>query len=111
MLAVTTKTYNGKKYQYNKTTGGYVYNGKPYASESALKAAINADVNGPDAVTGTAHSYNWVSNSTVSGETIYYDKGSGKYKYKNNIYSTEKEARAARNKVINKGPVATHIHL
>lgn len=109
--AVTTKTYNGKKYQYNKTTGGYVYNGKPYASESALKAAINADVNGPDATTGAAPKYNWVSNSTVSGETIYYDKGSGKYKYKNNIYSTEKEARAARDKVINKGPVATHIHL
>ena len=109
--AVTTKTYNGKKYQYNKTTGGYVYNGKPYASESALKAAINADVNGPDATTGAAHSYNWVSNSTVSGETIYYDKGSGKYKYKNNIYSTEKEARTGREKIKNKGPTATHIHL
>ncbi len=109
--SVTTKTYNGKKYQYNKTTGGYVYNGKPYASESALKAAINADVYGPDATTGAAPKYNWTSNSTVSGETIYYDKGSGKYKYKNNIYSTEKEARAARDKVINKGPVATHIHL
>lgn len=109
--AVTTKTYNGKKYRYNKTTGGYEYNGKVYTSEADLKAAINADVNGPDATTGAAHSYNWVSNSTVSGETIYYDKGSGKYKYKNNIYNTEKEARAARDKVINKGPVATHIHL
>ena len=91
--SVTTKTYNGKKYQYNKTTGGYVYNGKPYSSESALKAAINADVNGPDAVTGATPKYNWISNSTVSGETIYYDKGSGKYKYKDNIYSTEKAAR------------------
>ena len=98
--SVTTKTYNGKKYQYNKTTGGYVYNGKPYASESALKAAINADVNGPDAVTGATPSYNWISNSTVSGETIYYDKGSGKYKYKDNIYSTEKAAREARDKAI-----------
>lgn len=98
--AVTTKTYNGKKYQYNKTTGGYVYNGKPYASESALKAAINADVNGPDATTGAAPKYNWTSNSTVSGETIYYDKGSGKYKYKDNIYSTEKAAREARDKAI-----------
>ena len=98
--AVTTKTYNGKKYQYNKTTGGYVYNGKPYASESALKAAINADVNGPDATTGAAPKYNWTSNSTVSGETIYYDKGSEKYRYKNNIYSTEKAAREARDKAI-----------
>ena len=53
-----------------------------------------------DAVTGAAPSYNWISNSTVSGETIYYDKGSGKYKYKNNIYSTEKAAREARDKAI-----------
>lgn len=98
--SVTTKTYNGKKYQYNKTTGGYVYNGKPYASEADLKAAINASVNGPDAVTGAAPSYNWASNSTVSGETIYYDKGSGKYRYKDNIYSTEKAAREARDKAI-----------
>ena len=98
--SVTTKTYNGKSYKYNTVTGAYVYNGKTYTSESTLKAAINADVNGPDAMTGAAPSYNWISNSTVSGETIYYDKGSGKYKYKDNIYSTEKAAREARDKAI-----------
>ena len=98
--SVTTKTYNGKSYKYNTVTGAYVYNGKTYTSESALKAAINASVNGPDATTGAAPSYNWVSNSTISGETIYYDKGSGKYRYKDNIYSTEKAAREARDKAI-----------
>ena len=98
--SVVTKTYNGKNYKYNTVTGMYVYNGKTYTSEANLKAAINASVNGPDAMTGAAPSYNWVSNSTVSGETIYYDKGSGKYKYKNNIYSTEKAAREARDKAI-----------
>ena len=36
----------------------------------------------------------------MSGETIYYDKGSGKYRYKDNIYSTEKAAREARDKAI-----------
>ena len=98
--SVVTKTYNGKNYKYNTVTGAYVYNGKTYTSEANLKAAINASVNGPDAVTGAAPSYNWVSNSTVSGETIYYDKGSGKYRYKDNIYSTEKAAREARDKAI-----------
>ena len=53
-----------------------------------------------DAVTGAAPRYNWVSKSTMSGETIYYDKGSGKYRYNNNIYNTESEARAARDKAI-----------
>ena len=98
--SVTTKTYNGKKYSYNKTTGAYVYNGKVYTTKAKLEAAINASVNGPDAVAGAAPSYNWVSKNTVSGETIYYDKSSGKYKYKNNIYSTESAAREARDKAI-----------
>ena len=53
-----------------------------------------------DAVTGAAPRYNWVSKSTMSGETIYYDKGSGKYRYNNNIYNTESEAREARDKAI-----------
>ena len=38
--SVVTHTYNGKTYQYNKTTGMYVYNNKVYTSESALKAAL-----------------------------------------------------------------------
>ena len=38
--------------------------------------------------------------NTAYGETIYYDKGSGKYRYNNDIYNTEAEARKARDKAI-----------
>lgn len=53
-----------------------------------------------DAVTGAAPRYNWISKNTAYGETIYYDKGSGKYRYNNGIYNTEAEARKARDKAI-----------
>lgn len=109
--SVTTKTYNGKKYQYNKTTGGYVYNGKPYASKSALKAAINADVNGPDAVTGAApssaairekadqadqgNSSASVVTRTYNGKTYQYNKVTGMYVYNNKVYTSESALKAA----------------
>ena len=109
--AVTTKTYNGQKYQYNTVTGRYVYNGKPYASESALKAAIDKSTKGPDAVTGAAPSSastrehadqaDQGNNSasvvthTYNGKTYQYNKATGMYVYKNKIYTSESALKAA----------------
>lgn len=115
--AVTTKTYNGKTYSYNKTTGGYVYNNKPYSSESALKAAIDADTKGNggqkgiDAMTGAApssaairgkadqadqgNSSASVVTHTYNGKTYQYNKATGMYVYNNKIYTSESALKAA----------------
>ena len=68
------------------------------------KAAADAGTKGQtiDAVTGATPRYNWIAKNTAYGETIYYDKGSGKYRYNNDIYNTEAEARKARDAAIKK---------
>ena len=89
--------------------GGYYYS--PTNNTNEEKAAQGDTGNGSkattdaatkeqtiDAVTGAAPRYNWISKNTAYGETIYYDKGSGKYRYNNDIYDTEDEARKARDK-------------
>ena len=91
--------------------GGYYYS--PTNNTNEEKAAQGDTGNGSkadtdaatkeqtiDAVTGAAPRYNWISKNTAYGETIYYDKGSGKYRYNNDIYNTEAEAREARDKAI-----------
>ena len=84
---------------------GYYYS--PTNNTNEEKAAqgstdTDADTKGQtvDAVTGATPRYNWISKNTAYGETIYYDKGSGKYRYNNAIYDTESEAREARDKAI-----------
>ena len=84
---------------------GYYYS--PTNNTNEEKAAqgstdTDADTKGQtvDAVTGATPRYNWISKNTAYGETIYYDKGSGKYRYNNDIYNTEAEAREARDKAI-----------
>lgn len=89
--------------------GGYYYS--PTNNTNEEKAAQGDEGNGSktgtdagtkkqtvDAVTGATPRYNWIAKNTAYGETIYYDKGSGKYRYNNNIYDTEAEAREARDK-------------
>lgn len=89
--------------------GGYYYS--PTNNTNEEKAAQGGTGNGSkagtdagtkkqtiDAVTGATPRYNWIAKNTAYGETIYYDKGSGKYRYNNNIYDTEAEAREARDK-------------
>lgn len=99
--AVTTKTYNGKTYSYNKTTGGYVYNNKPYSSESALKKAIDADTKGNggqkgiDAMTGAAPSSKSVVTHTYNGKTYQYNRTTGTYVYNNKTYASESALKAA----------------
>ena len=86
---------------------GYYYS--PTNNTNEEKAAqgstdTDADTKGQtvDAVTGATPRYNWISKNTAYGETIYYDKGSGKYRYNNDIYNTEAEARKARDAAIKK---------
>ena len=75
-----------------KAAQGDKGNGSEAASDAGTK---NQTI---DAVTGATPRYNWIAKNTAYGETIYYDKGSGKYRYNNNIYDTEAEAREARDK-------------
>ena len=77
-----------------KAAQGDTGNGSKAATDAATKEQTI------DAVTGAAPRYNWISKNTAYGETIYYDKGSGKYRYNNDIYNTEAEAREARDKAI-----------
>ena len=77
-----------------KAAQGDTGNGSNAATDAATKEQTI------DAVTGAAPRYNWISKNTAYGETIYYDKGSGKYRYNNDIYNTEAEAREARDKAI-----------
>ena len=76
----------------DKAAQGDTGNGSKTATDAATKEQTI------DAVTGAAPRYNWISKNTAYGETIYYDKGSGKYRYNNDIYNTEAEAREARDK-------------
>ena len=91
--------------------GGYYYSPTNNTNEekaaqgntnNKTNAGTDADTKGQtvDAVTGATPRYNWISKNTAYGETIYYDKGSGKYRYNNDIYNTEAEAREARDKAI-----------
>ena len=90
----------GNGYYYSPTSNtneekaaqGDKGNGSKAASDAGTK---NQTI---DAVTGATPRYNWIAKNTAYGETIYYDKGSGKYRYNNNIYDTEAEAREARDK-------------
>ena len=77
-----------------KAAQGDTGNGSKAATDAATKEQTI------DAVTGATPRYNWIAKNTAYGETIYYDKGSGKYRYNNNIYDTEAEAREARDKAI-----------
>lgn len=104
--AVTTKSYNGKSYDYNKTTGVYVYNNKFYTSEAKVKAAIDADKKGQsgqkgqtiDAVTGAQPANEWRSTS-YSGVT--YNPTTKQYKYKGKTYSTLTAALSAKGVKLN----------
>ena len=115
--SVVTKTYNGKNYQYNKTTGAYVYNGKVYTTKAKLEAAIDAGLKGKsgqkniDAVTGAApsststrekadqtdqgNSSTSVVTRTYNGKKYQYNKTTGVYVYNNKIYTSESSLKAA----------------
>ena len=90
----------GNGYYYSPTNNTNEEKAAQDDTGNGSKAATDADTKKPviDAVTGATPRYNWIAKNTAYGETIYYDKGSGKYRYNNNIYDTEAEAREARDK-------------
>ena len=90
----------GNGYYYSPTNNTNEDKAAQGDTGNGSEAATDAGTKGQtiDAVTGATPRYNWIAKNTAYGETIYYDKGSGKYRYNNNIYDTEDEAREARDK-------------
>ena len=98
--AKASNTGYGDGYYYSPTNNTNEKAAAKGGTDTGSKAGTDAGTKKQtiDAVTGATPRYNWIAKNTAYGETIYYDKGSGKYRYNNNIYDTEDEAREARDK-------------